>query len=199
MNRLAALAASLLSALALGAPEVKVDCPAGMHFVKDKGCVANVVARPSTSSIARTPVRRVPPCTSMGMPAQVAWSRSEKPLENVPPFFLPEGSGRSGGGGGASADFSCVFPSTQPVPVTKCMPAGQDVSMIATHLPPSRCVPPGHSTGRKVGDEQDVNVGETKSITGKHGVKEVDLKIQQGLWGTRYTLKVDGTECKLAK
>ena len=26
-----------------------------------------------------------------------------------------------------------------------------------------------------------------------------DFKVQQGLWGTRYTVKVDGAECRLTK
>ncbi len=53
--------------------------------------------------------------------------------------------------------------------------------------------------GRKMGEEENVDVGQTRNITGKHGKQEVDLKVQQGLWGTRYTLRVDGVECRLAK
>lgn len=44
MLRPAALA-TVLSAVALAGPEVKIDCPAGMHFVKDKGCLANVAPK----------------------------------------------------------------------------------------------------------------------------------------------------------
>src|SRR3990167_5589055 len=46
MNRLSPLAVALLGAAALAEPEVQIDCPGGMHFVKDKGCVANVAACP---------------------------------------------------------------------------------------------------------------------------------------------------------
>jgi hypothetical protein len=53
--------------------------------------------------------------------------------------------------------------------------------------------------GKKLGEEVNVNVGKTETISGKVGGKSVDLKVQQGLWGTRYTLTVDGTECKLGK
>lgn len=45
MNRLSALAVVLLGAAALAAPEVKIDCPGGMRFVKDKGCVANLAPK----------------------------------------------------------------------------------------------------------------------------------------------------------
>lgn len=53
--------------------------------------------------------------------------------------------------------------------------------------------------GSKMGNDVNVDVGQTDYITGKQGKQNVELKVQQGLWGTRYTLKVDGVECRLTK
>jgi hypothetical protein len=53
--------------------------------------------------------------------------------------------------------------------------------------------------GTRVGNEENVDVGETRHITGTVGGKAVDLRVTQGMFGTRYLLRVDGTECRLGK
>jgi hypothetical protein len=52
--------------------------------------------------------------------------------------------------------------------------------------------------GKKAGDEVNVNIGQTKNVEQLFGSKKVNLKVQQGVWGARYTVTVDGVECKLS-
>lgn len=203
MNRLAALIICLLSAVALAGPEVQVDCPAGMHFVKNKGCVANVAAQcpGGTRFEGGKCVAIIDTSCPAGMhfvtgTGCVANGGAQKTAEAPPPPPPPrpaepaaEPTGKKKGGtfsGGFGSDRLQATCGGIPIEVY----GGSRLTGVRAML---------IVDGRKMGDDQDVNVGETRSITGKHGKQDVDLKIQQGLWGTRYTLKVDGTECKLAK
>lgn len=206
MNRLAALASSVLSAVVLAGPEVQIECPAGMHFVKDKGCVAKIapqvecpggthfqggkcVAIIDTSCPAGMHFVAGTGCVAGGGKKQAKASEAPPPPPERPeadPKKAPTGKKK---GGTFSTGFSDRLSAT-------C--GGLDVEVHGgTRLTGVRAML--LVDGRKLGDEQDVNVGQTKYISGKQGKQEVQLTVQQGLWGTRYTLKVDGTECKLTK
>lgn len=204
MNRLAALASTVLSAVAFAGPEVQIDCPAGMHFVKNKGCVANVAPKVECPGGTRFEGGKCVAIIDTSCPAgmhfvagtgcvaKVGSAQKTAEAPPPPPPSRPEPAAEPTGkkkGGTFSTGFSDRLQATcggLPIEVH----GGTRLTGVRAML---------LVDGRKLGDDQDVNVGETRNITGKHGKQDVDLKIQQGLWGTRYTLKVDGTECKLTK
>jgi hypothetical protein len=209
MNRLAALAAAVLSAVAVAQPEVKpevkIDCPAGMHFVKNKGCVANVaqkvecpggthfeggkcVAIIDTSCPAGMHFVTGTGCVAGSGGKAAPQKSAEATPPPPPPRPEPEPTGKKKGG-----TFSTGFSDRLSA---DCGGLAIEVHG-GTRLTGVRAML--LVEGKKMGDEQDVNVGDTKYITGKQGKKDIELKVQQGLWGTRYTLRVDGTECRLSK
>lgn len=199
MNRAAALVVSLLSLGAFAGPEVKIDCPAGTHFVKDKGCLAKVAEAPECPGGTRFDGSKCVALVDTSCPAGLRFvagtgcvaGKKDKPAKAEappPPPERPEPASKKKGGT-FSSGFSDRLSAT-------CGGLAVEVHG-GTRLTGVRAML--LVGGQKLGEDQDVNVGETRSISGKHGGKAVDLRIQQGLWGTRYTLKVDGTECKLTK
>jgi hypothetical protein len=210
MNRLAALAASVISAVSL-AQDVKVDCPAGMHFVTNKGCVANIqkaapacpggthlegnkcVANIDTSCPAGMHFVTGTGCVANSGGGAVATTATPPPPPPPPerpaPAAEEESNGKKKKGGTFQSGFSNRLQANCAGIPFEVHGGARFTGVRAMLL----------VDGTKMGDDLDVNVGETKSITGAHGKKNVELKVQQGLWGTRYTLKVDGVECKLTK
>lgn len=210
MNRLAALAAAVLSAVS-AAQDVKVDCPAGMHFVTNKGCVANIqktapscpggthldgnkcVANIDTSCPAGMHFVAGTGCVANG--GSVAANSTPppppaRPETPPPPPPQPEdNNGKKKKGGTFQSGFSNRLQATCSGIPFEVHGGARFTGVRAMLL----------VDGTKMGEDLDVNVGETKSITGAHAKKNIELKVQQGLWGTRYTLKVDGVECKLGK
>ncbi|MDP2269308.1 MAG: hypothetical protein Q8K32_01180 [Archangium sp.] len=205
MIRLAALAVCAFSAVTLADPEVKIDCPAGMHFVKDKGCVANVgpkvacpggthfeggkcVAIIDTSCPAGMHFVTGTGCVAGGKAAPKKTAEAPPPPPPERPEAEPTEKKKKKGGTFSSGFSDRLQASCGGLEVE--VHGGPRLTGVRAML---------LVDDRKVGDEQDVNVGQTKTITGKVGKQDVALLIQQGLWGTRYTLKVDGTECRLSK
>lgn len=199
MLRPAALA-TVLSAVALAGPEVKIDCPAGMHFVKDKGCLANVAPKIECPGGTHFENGKCVAIIDTSCPAGMHFvtgtgcvagaGKQQKTAAETPPPppERPEPTGKKKGGTFSSGFSDRLQATCAGLPIE--VHGGTRLTGVRAML---------LVDGRKMGDEQDVNVGQTKSISGKHGTKAVDLTVQQGLWGTRYTLKVDGTECKLTK
>ena len=211
MNRLAALAASVISAVSF-AQEVQVDCPAGMHFVTNKGCVANIqkaacpggthlegnkcVANIDTSCPAGMHFVAGTGCvansggavaTATPPPPPARPAKAEAPPPPPPPAAEPTNKKKKGGT--FSSGFSDRLQAT-------C--AGLDVEVHgAARFTGGRAMM--LVGGVKMGNEVNVNVGDIAYITGKQGKQNVELKVHQGLWGTRYTPKVDGVECRLTK
>ena len=199
MNRPAALAVVLLSAAALADPEVVIDCPAGMHFVKDKGCVANVAPKVDCPGGTRFEGGKCVAIIDTSCPAGmhfvsgtgcVAKARAAAPVKTAEPAPAPEPepTGKKKGGTFSSGFSDRLQANCGGLAVE--VHGGARLTGVRAML---------LVDGRKMGDDLEVNVGQTKNITGKQGNKAVDFKVQQGLWGTRYTLKVDGTECRLSK
>lgn len=212
MNRLA-LAAAVISAVSF-AQEVKVDCPAGMHFVTNKGCVANIqkaacpggthfesgkcVANIDTSCPAGmhfvTGTGCVPGsggavATAAPPPPARAAKNDAPPPPPARPAEAETGGKKKKKGGTFSSGFSDRLQAS-------C--AGLDVEVHGgARFAGVRAML--LVEGSKMGDDAIVDVGQTSVISGKHGKQNVELKVQQGLWGTRYTLKVDGVECRLTK
>lgn len=200
MKRLAAIAASLLSATTLAEPEVKIDCPAGMHFVTNKGCVANLAPKVVCPGGTHFEGGKCVAIIDTSCPAGLHFvagtgcvaSAKATPVKTAdappPPPERPEPTGKKKGGT-FSSGFSDRLVSTCGGLAIEVHGGARLTGVTAMLL----------ADGKKIGDELAVNVGETKSLTGKQGGKELDFKVQQGLWGTRYTVKVDGTECRLTK
>ncbi len=200
MNRLSALAVVLLGAAGLAAPEVKIDCPGGMHFVKNKGCVANLAPKVDCPGGTHFEGGKCVAIIDTSCPAGmhfvsgtgcVASAKAAEPAKAAPPPPPPERPEPAGKkkGGTFSSGFSDRLQATCGGLAIEVHGGARFTGVRAMLL----------VDGRKMGDDLDVNVGETKTITGKQGSKAVDFKVQQGLWGTRYTLRVDGTECRLSK
>lgn len=197
MNRAIAVTTCLLSSLSFAGPEVQIDCPAGTHFVTGKGCLANIAAKVECPGGTRYDGKKCVAVVDTSCPAGMHFvagtgcvaGKAAAVEAPPPPPERPDEPAKKKKGGTFSSGFSDRLGAT-------C--AGLDIEVHGgTRLTGVRAML--LVDGRKVGDEQDVNVGQTKSISGKQGKKAVDLTIQQGLWGTRYTLKVDGVECKLTK
>lgn len=208
MNRLLAVAVASLGAVAVAGPEVSVECPAGTEFVKNKGCVAKIAAAPECPGGTRFDGKKCVAIVDTSCPAgmhfvtgtgcvQGKGTTTAKADAPPPPPSRPEPApakeeqddGKKKKGGTFQSGFSNRL-------VATC--SGHDFEVLGR----SKFVGAGVmllADGAKAGDEIDVKVGQTKNITGKAGGKAYDLKVQQGMWGTRYTLTVDGKECKLGK
>lgn len=207
MMRVFAVLVAALSLPALADPEVAIECPAGTHFVKDKGCQANIVAPPTcpggTKFDGKKCVAVVDTSCPDGMkfvtdtgcvaseaaPAPVAKKKTEAPPAppakpaSPPPENEKKGGTFSGNPFGDRLRSSCGG-------ITFEVHGGARVTGVRAML---------LANGARVGPEEVVNVGETRHITGTVSGKAVDLRITQAVFGTRYVLKVAGTECKLAK
>jgi hypothetical protein len=202
MNRLVAVAVASLGAVAFAGPEVSVECPAGTEFVKNKGCVAKIAAAPECPGGTRFDGKKCVAIVDTSCPAGMTFvagtgcvqgkaTASAKGKTDAPPPPPPAAKEEDKGkkGGTFQSGFSNRLSAS-------C--AGHDFEVHGgarfTGVRAMMLV-----DGKKLGEEVNVNVGKTDTISGKVGGKNVDLKVQQGLWGTRYTLTVDGTECKLGK
>lgn len=194
-------------------PEVQIDCPAGTHFVKDKGCVANVAAKVECPGGTRFDGKKCVALVDTSCPAGmhfVAGTGCVQGAASAPPPPPPQPKK-------ASSD-------TPPPPPARPAAAAEPENTkkggtFSSGLGSDRL----HATcggvsvdvyggarltgvratlmvnGTRVGNEEIVDLGETKHITGKAAGKSVDLRITQAMFGTRYLLKVDGSECKLTK
>jgi hypothetical protein len=208
MNRLVVLAVSSLALAAFAGPEVEVECPAGMEFVKNKGCVAKIAAAPECPGGTRFDGKKCVAIIDTSCPAGMhfvagtgcvagkatAAAKTESPPPPPPrpeptPAPAKEEDAKNKKGGTFQSGFSNRL-------VASCN--GHDFEVLGR----SKIIGAGVmllTDGTKVGEEIDVKMGQTKNIEGKVGGTSYDLKVQQGMWGTRYTLSVNGKECKLGK
>ena len=201
MNRLAAVAATVLCAVAYAGPEVKIDCPGGMHFVTNKGCVANLAQKAECPGGTHFEGGKCVAMIDTSCPAGMHFvagtgcvARKQAPAQPAaeatppPPPDRPEPTGKKKGGTFTSGFVDRLQANCAGIPI-EVHGAPRLTGTRAMLL----------VDGRKMGEEQNVDVGETRNISGTHGKQAVDLRVQQGFWGTRYTLRVDGAECKLSK
>ncbi len=197
--RLVLCLVTLGAAHAFAEPEVSIECPAGTHFVKNKGCQANIAAAApacpgGTKFDGKKCVAIVDTSCPAGMsfvagtgcvakkqvaaPAPVA-----EPAPTPPPENVKKGGTFAGGFLGDRLQSSCNGIAFE-------VYGGSRLTGVRAML---------MADGTRVGSEEDVNVGETRHITGTVGGKAVDLRVTQALFGTRYLLRVAGAECKLSK
>lgn len=223
---------ALLTLVLAQQPEVQIDCPGGTHFVKDKGCVANVAPKVECPGGTRFDGKKCVAIVDTSCPAGMRFVAGTGCVQ----------------GGAPAAQAKTVDPNTPPPPPAQPAaapaPAKKVANSDAPPPPPSRPAAAApepennkkggtfssglgsdrlHATcggvnfdvyggarltgvratlmanGTRIGNEEIVDLGQTKHITGKSGAKSVDLRITQAMFGTRYMLKVDGTECKLSK
>ncbi|MBL8910781.1 MAG: hypothetical protein JNM17_08785 [Archangium sp.] len=218
---------ALLTLVLAQQPEVQIDCPGGTHFVKDKGCVANVAPKVECPGGTRFDGKKCVAIVDTSCPAGMHFVAGTGCVQGSPAVQ-------------AKADPNTPPPPPAPPAPAKKVAANPD----APPPPPSRPSAPApepentkkggtfssglgsdrlHAScsgatfdvyggarltgvratlmanGTRIGNEEVVDLGQTKHITGKVGSKSVDLRITQAMFGTRYVLKVDGTECKLSK
>lgn len=204
---------ALLTLVLAQQPEVQIDCPAGTHFVKDKGCVANVarvecpggtrfdgkkcVAIVDTSCPAGMHFVAGTGCVQGAAAAPAAPAPSKKATNTdapPPPPKRPAAASAEPENTKKGGTFSSGLGSDRLH--ANCGGVSVDVYGGArlTGVRATLMV-----NGSRVGNEEIVDLGETRHITGKAGGKSVDLRITQAMFGTRYLLKVDGAECKLGK
>ena len=208
MNRLVVLAVSSWALAAFAGPEVEVECPAGMEFVKNKGCVAKIAAAPECPGGTRFDGKKCVAIIDTSCPAGMTFvagtgcvagkaTATAKTDSPPPPPPRPEPAAKKEDkdddknkkGGTFQSGFSNRLTATCNGHEFEVHGGARFAGVRAMML----------VDGKKFGDEVNVNVGKTANIAGKVGSKNVDLKVQQGMWGTRYTLTIDGTECKLGK
>lgn len=207
MTRLASVV-TLFSALAVAAPEVKIDCPAGTEFVKDKGCVAKIAAAPECPGGTRFDGSKCVALVDTSCPAGMHF---------VPGTGCVPGKAAAVAAKAPAPAKAAPAPAPAPAEPEKDGKKKREGTFDSGFRDRLKATCGGHAfevhagskliggavmllaDGTKFGDEVEIGVGQTKNIAGKLGARAVDLKIEQGLWGTRYTLKVDGTECKLGK
>jgi hypothetical protein len=193
-------------------PEVQIDCPAGTHFVKDKGCQANVAAKVECPGGTRFDGKKCVALVDTSCPAGLHFVAGTGCVQNAekaatpppapkkvasdtppPPPARPtqpaEPENEKKGGTFSANPFSDRFHATCGG-VQFDVYGGARFSGVRAWL---------MADGTRVGNEEVVNVGDTKHITGKAKGKAVDLRVTQAVFGTRYVLKVDGTECRLSR
>jgi hypothetical protein len=199
------IALTLFATVSVAQPEVVVDCPAGMHFVKGKGCAANIGQQPTCPAGTRFAGGKCMAIIDTSCPAGMhfvegtgclASAKKEtkpaaKPVEKATKEEVKEepSDGKQKKSGSFSGGFSDHF---------KAECSGHAVEVLGR----SKII--GGAVmfmidDKKIGDEISIGVGQTKNIEGAVGGKQFNLKVQQGLWGTRYTVTVNGTECKLGR
>ncbi|MFZ5438520.1 MAG: hypothetical protein ACOZQL_00860 [Myxococcota bacterium] len=190
MRTRTALLAVVVSAVSLAGPPVQIDCPAGTQFIEGRGCVAKIATAEcpkGTQFDGKKCVALVDTSCPAGMhfvagTGCVAGGAAEAPAPAAQEK-KKKGGTFSGGFTGDRLAATCAGATFE------VFGSGRLTGVHALLL----------VDGTRLGDEVDVDVGQTRTITGKHGAKAVELKVQQGLFGTRYTLLVGGAECKLTK
>jgi hypothetical protein len=210
MARFLAVLVSLAALSAFAEPEVVIECPAGTHFVKDKGCQANIAEAPAcprgTKFDGKKCVALVDTSCPAGMkfvagtgcvataeapkaPAKKPTSSAPPPPPPPPPPVEPAPENDKKGGTFSGNPFRDRLRATCDGVPFEVHGGPRLTAVRATLL----------ANGTRVGLEEVIGIGETRHITGTVGGKEVDLRITQAVFGTRYLLKVAGTECKLGK
>ena len=202
MFRLATVLVCCTAAVAFADPEVVVDCPAGMHFVENKGCVANIAPKcpGGTRLEGNKCVAIVDTSCPKGMhfvsgTGCVAGSTTTTAKAAPTPAPAPEpepapapAKGKKGGTFSGNP-FSDRLQATCSGLHFEVQGAPRLTGVRAQLL----------VEGTRISDEELLDVGDVKHIEGTVKGKRIDLKIQQALFGTRYTLNVDGVECRLGK
>ncbi|MFO0593771.1 MAG: hypothetical protein U0228_00635 [Myxococcaceae bacterium] len=220
------LLAALVAAPAFAEPEVDVQCPAGMHFETGKGCKANVVTAPEcpagTHADGKKCVANVDTSCPAGMHfvagtgcvANTVKSASTEPPPPPapPPAAAPAAKGETKKVAAAPPPPARPAPAAEPENPKKggtfsgnpfgdrlrssCNGIELEVTGAARFTGVRAQL---LANGTRVGNEEIVDVGVTKHITGTVSGKAVDLRVTQAVFGTRYLLKVGTTECKLTK
>lgn len=187
-TRLAAVVV-VVSGLSLAGPPVQIDCPAGTEFVEGRGCVAKI-ATVDCPKGTRFDGKKCVALVDTSCPAGMHFVAGTGCVAGGESAPAPQEEKKKKKGGTFSGGF------TGDRLAATCAGATFEVfgSARLTGVHALLLV-----EGTRMGDEVDVDVGQDRTITGKHGGKAVELKVQQGLFGTRYTLKVGGVECKLSK
>ncbi|MFT3710723.1 MAG: hypothetical protein QM817_24125 [Archangium sp.] len=208
---------ALLTLVLAQQPEVQIDCPAGTHFVKDKGCQANVAAKVECPGGTRFDGKKCVAIVDTSCPAGMHFvagtgcvQNTEKTAAAQPP--PPPAQAKKSSDTPPPPPSRPAQPSAEPENNKKggtfsanpfsdrlhgnCSGVEFDVYGGARFSGVRAWL---MADGARVGNEEVVNVGDTKHITGKAKGKAVDLRVTQGMFGTRYMLKVDGTECRLGK
>ncbi|PZR18457.1 MAG: hypothetical protein DI536_00825 [Archangium gephyra] len=192
------------AAVAFADPEVVIDCPAGMHFVENKGCVANLapkcpggtkfengkcVAIVDTSCPAGMHFVAGTGCVAKATAkASTSTPPPPPPQPVAEPQPAPAAKGKKGGTFSGNI-FSDRLQATCSNLHFEVQGAPRLTGVRAQLL----------VDGLRLSDEQLLDIGDVKHIEGVVKGKRVDLKIQQAVFGTRYTLNVDGEECRLGK
>lgn len=187
MFRLSLAVVCCSAAVAFADPEVVVDCPAGMHFVTNKGCVANIA--PKCPGGTKFTNGKCVAIVDTSCPAGMHFVTGTGCVQgNEEPTPAPAPSGKKGGTFSGNP-FSDVLQTT-------CaglhfeVNGGSRLTGVRAQL---------LVDGTRLASEELVDVGQIKHIEGTVKGKRIDLKVQQALFGTRYTLNVDGEECRLTK
>lgn len=189
LNRLPPFLAVVVSCASWAVPPVQIDCPAGTHFVKDKGCVAKIASVECPKG-TRPDGPRCVALVDTSCPAGLQFvagtgcvAVGAAPAKETKPAKEKKGGSFASGFTGDRLSATCAGATFE------IYGSGRLTGVHALLL----------VDGTRMGDEVDVDVGQIRNITGQVGGHAFDLKVQQALFGTRYTLKVDGVECRLAK
>ena len=191
---------SLSAVHSFAGPEVSIECPAGTHFVKNKGCQATIAtAAPSCPGGTKFDGKKCIALVDTSCPAGMKFvagtgcvARNQvvamaapgpAPAPAPAPENVRKGGTFAGGFLGDRLRSNCNG-------IEFDVLGGSRLTGVRAML---------MANGTRVGSEEDVNVGQTRHITGSVGDKAVDLRVTQALFGTRYVLKVDGAECRLGK
>lgn len=175
------------SAVAFAEPEVVVDCPAGMHFVKNKGCVANVAPKcPGGTKLENGKCIAI---IDTSCPAGMHFVAGTGCVAKVTEEPAPAPAKTKKGGTFSGNPFSDRLQATCSGLHFEVQGAPRLTGVRAQLL----------VEGTRLQDEELVDIGDIKRIEGVVKGKRIELKIQQAVFGTRYTLNVDGEECRLGK
>lgn len=174
--------------VAFAGPEVVVDCPAGMHFVENKGCVANVAPKcPGGTKFENGKcVALIDTSCPAGMHFVAGTGCVAKVAE---PVAAPAPAKGKKGGTFSGNPFSDRLQATCAGLHFEVQGAPRLTGVRAQLL----------VEGTRIQDEELVDIGDVKHIEGVVKGKRIDLKIHQAVFGTRYTLNVDGEECRLGR
>jgi hypothetical protein len=210
MTRVLVVLVTLSALPGFAEPEVAIECPAGTHFVKDKGCQANIAAAPTCPGGTKFDGKRCVAIVDTSCPAGmkfvagtgcVASAESPPPpkkkvSDSTPPPPPPRPAEPA-----ASPEDEKKGGTFSGNPFRDRLRATCDGITFEVHGGPRLTAVRAMlmANGTRVGPEEVVGIGESKHITGTVSGKAVDLRITQAVFGTRYLLKVAGTECKLGK
>lgn len=175
------------SAVAFADPEVVVDCPAGTHFVTNKGCVANIAPKcPGGTRLEHGKcVALVDTSCPAGMHFVAGTGCVEKPAARptakAEPAPAPEAAparGKKGGtfsGGTFSGNPFSDFLQASCAGLKFEVQGGSRLTGVRAQL---------LVDGTRLASEELVDVGQIKHIEGTVKGKRIDLKVQQALFGT---------------